>query len=313
MNVPPLRPPGRDRQHLVERAVEAMGVSRPAAEARAAPAAAPPSAGKPAGAAGTAPPLQRQTEAPPLPTIGREALAALGLMVGSAQGARSRIAEEYSVIHHAVLRTIRSTPSVDGRCGRIVMVTSARPGEGKTFTALNLAAALAVGSQRTVVLVDCDGKVGSLTDRLGLRNEVGLCCLAADPLSRGLPPLHPTAVPRLLALGYGRSGRPGSPPPATLGAVLLRLANAYPDHLFVLDTPPCLATAEASLLAPVVGQVVMVVQAEATQRAEVEAALDLVDTCPSIELLLNRSLLRGHDAFGAYGYDDYHAPPPDRP
>ncbi|MCS6920508.1 MAG: hypothetical protein NZM07_01060 [Elioraea sp.] len=311
MNVPPLRPPGRDRPHLVERAVEAMGVSLSGAEPRAAtaPAAMPPPTGA---SASLAPSSPRPAETPPPAPIGREALTALGLMVGSAQGARSRISEEYSVVQHAVLRTVRATPSVDGRCGRLIMITSARPGEGKTFTALNLAAALAQGSQRAVVLVDCDGKVGSLTDRLGLRDQVGLCCLAADPQSRGSPPLQPTAVPRLSVLGYGRSGRPGSPPPATLGAVLLRLANAYPDHLFVLDTPPCLATAEASLLAPVVGQVVMVVQAQATQRAELEAALDLVDTCPNIELLLNRSLLRGHDSFGAYGYDDYHAPAADR-
>ncbi len=244
--------------------------------------------------------------------IPREALAAVGLMVGSAQGARNRLAEEYSVVQHGVLRMVRATPSVDGRCGRIIMVTSARPGEGKTFTSLNLAAALVQGSQRTVVLVDCDGKAGSLTDKLGLRDRPGLCCLAADPQTRIASAFVPTAVPRLLVLGYGRMGRPGSPPPATLGAALLRLANTYPDHLFVLDTPPCLATAEASLLAPMVGQVVMVVQAQATQRAEVEAALDLVDTCPNIQLLLNRSILRGHDTFGAYGYDDYHAPTSDR-
>lgn len=308
MNAPPLRPSGRDRQHLVERAVEAMGVSRPTVEpaARTVSAAPPPAPGQISTAS------ERAAEAPAPEAVPREALIALGLMIGAAQAARNRLAEEYSVVQHGVLRTVRATPSVDGRCGRIIMVTSARPGEGKTFTSLNLAAALVQGSQRTVVLVDCDGKVGSLTDRLGLRDRLGLCCLANDPQSRVAAAFVPTAVPRLVVLGYGRLGRPGSPPPSTLGAVLLRFANAYPDHLFVLDTPPCLATAEASLLAPVAGQVVMVVQAQATQRAEVEAALDLVDTCPNIQLLLNRSILRGHDTFGAYGYDDYHAPTPDR-
>ncbi len=310
MNAPPLRSPGRDRQHLVERAVEAFGVSRLTA-AEAAPAAlplTPPSA--PPQTSGPA--AERPAERPAPEPIPREALTALGLVVGSGKTARNRLAEEYSVIQHGVLRTVRATPSVDGRCGRIIMVTSARPGEGKTFTSVNLAAALALGSQRTVVLVDCDGKAGSLTDALGLRDRFGLSCLAAGAPGGGSVPFVPTTIPRLVVLGYGRSGLVGSPPPATLGAVLLRLANAHPDHLFVLDTPPCLATSEASLLAPIAGQVVMVIQAQATQRAEVEAALDLVDTCPNIQLLLNRALLRGHDTFGAYGYDDYHAPIHDR-
>ncbi|MCS6854483.1 MAG: hypothetical protein NZ523_06980, partial [Elioraea sp.] len=285
MNAPPLRPAGRGRQHLVERAVAAMGMSGGMGDSSAPPAA--PLRPDPAPPAASPPPA-RSTEARAPEPIPREALTALGLVVGSAHGARNRLAEEYSVIQHGVLRTVRATPSVDGRCGRIILVTSARPAEGKTFTSLNLAAALVQGSQRSVVLVDCDGKAGSLTDGLGLRDRPGLSCLAADPQSRALPALTPTAIPRLLVLGYGRTGRPGSQPASALGAVLLRLANAYPDHLFVLDTPPCLATAEASLLAPIAGQVVMVVQAQATERAEVEAALDLVDTCPNIQLLLNR-------------------------
>lgn len=310
MNAPPLRPSGRDRQHLVERAVEALGVSRLTA-AEAAPAAVPPTP-PPAPSQPAGPPPERRPETPAPEPIPREGLTALGLVIGSGKTARNRLAEEYSVVQHGVLRMVRATPSVDGRCGRVIMVTSARPGEGKTFTSVNLAAALALGSQRTVVLVDCDGKNGSLTDVLGLRDRVGLSCLAAGVQGGASVPFVPTALPRLVVLGYGRTGRPGGAPPATLSAVLLRLANAHPDHLFVLDTPPCLATSEASLLAPVAGQVVMVIQAQATQRAEVEAALDLVDSCPNIQLLLNRSILRGHDTFGAYGYDDYHAPSHDR-
>jgi receptor protein-tyrosine kinase len=54
----------------------------------------------------------------------------------------------------------------------------------------------------------------------------------------------------------------------------------------------------------------MVVEAERTQRAEVEAALDLVEACPNLQLLLNRAVLTANDTFGAYGgYDAYAAPP----
>jgi len=102
----------------------------------------------------------------------------------------------------------------------------------------------------------------------------------------------------------------GAPDLAARRDLLARLAAALPDHIFVLDTPPCLSTSDASVLAPIVGQVVMVVEAERTQRAEVEAALDLVEACPNLQLLLNRAVLTANDTFGAYGgYDAYAAPP----
>ncbi len=102
------------------------------------------------------------------------------------------------------------------------------------------------------------------------------------------------------------SKRPGP----MMTAALARLAAALPDHIIVLDTPPCLSTSDASILAPIVGQVVLVVEAERTQRAEVEAALDLVEACPNLQLLLNHAVLTANDTFGAYGgYDAYAAPP----
>ncbi len=316
MNASANQTPATQRSHLVERGVESLAIAQSPLEARRAEpletdiAAAidPPSA--PAAASR---PMARSEQAALIGPVSRQALVGAGLVIGTAAGARSRLGEQFSVIQHPVLKAVRSTPSIDGRCDRIIMITSARPAEGKSFTALNLAAAMAQFSQRSVVLIDADGKPGSLTDLLGLRDAVGLCCLANEPSSGGAAPLVPTAVPRLFILPFGRSGCPGKSPPPATGSALLRLANAYPDHLFVLDTPPCLATSDASLLAPVVGQVVMVVQAQSTQRSEVEAALDLVDNCPTLQLLLSRALLLGNDAFGAYGYYAYTAPTPDRP
>ena len=55
-------------------------------------------------------------------------------------------------------------------------------------------------------------------------------------------------------------------------------------------------------LAPVVGQVLFVVEAERTQREEVEAALDLIQACPLIMLLLNKVQVTNRYTFGAYSY-----------
>ncbi|WP_149538458.1 P-loop NTPase family protein [Siccirubricoccus phaeus] len=247
-------------------------------------------------------------EAPAAPEpVSLETIRRAGLVVAPGGAERNRASEEMNVVQHQVLRTLRSTPEAEGRCARAILITSARPGEGKTFTALNLAASIATGGGRPAVLVDMDGKRGSLSELLGLADQPGVRALAADP---GLAPETlpiPTELPRLSILPYGpAAGGSELPPGAGVVAMLLRLSAALPQHVFVLDSPPCLSTSDPSNLAPAVGQVVMVVQAERTQRDEVEAALDLVEACPSLQLVLNQTRMMSNDSFGAYGaYDVY--------
>jgi receptor protein-tyrosine kinase len=310
----------KNRAHLVERAVEAMTGRAPVA-------APPPIAPPPAPVAGSAPPpppiaaapLPRAPaapapapSAPALPAIEVEVLAAAGLVVAPVGTSRSRLSEEIAVVQHSVLRTLKTTRSTDGRNARIIMVTSAKPGEGKTFVSLNLAASLANSGTRSVVLVDVDGKMFSISRLLGHADSPGIRMLAAEPGRTAAPLLVPTAIKRLSLLPYGPvpAETPGIPPGQMMTAALLRLAAALPDHLLVLDTPPCLSTSDPGALAPIVGQVLMVVEAERTQKNEVEAALDMVDACPTLQLVLNRAVLTANDTFGAYGgYDTYAAPP----
>ena len=68
----------------------------------------------------------------------------------------------------------------------------------------------------------------------------------------------------------------------------------------ILDAAPCLSTSDPAALAPVVGQILFVVEAERTQRDEVEAALDLIQACPLIMLLLNKVQMSTRYTFGAY-------------
>lgn len=306
----------KGRTHLVERAVEAMGGLeardlRPAAQPLPQPAAQPTSAPPRPAPAQPATPAHPAVH-PAVPPIPMDVLVKAGLVIGPSGPGRSRLSEEIAVTQHAVLRTVKATPSVDGRCGRMVMVASARPGEGKTFIALNLAAAIASSGARPVVLVDADGKHLSVSNLLGQAETTGLRMLVAEPNRAPQALLVPTAIPGLSFLPYGPQppGQPVAAPGPMMTAALARLAAALPDHVIVLDTPPCLSTSDASILAPIVGQVVLVVEAERTQRAEVEAALDMVEACPTLQLLLNRAVLTANDTFGAYGgYDAYAAPP----
>lgn len=312
------------RMHLVERAAAAMGglggLDVPTADRPLAPppllprtqeaaAAALPRAddalaerAPPALPLEVAPPEQRPPS-PPSRTIPLEVLCKAGLAVAPLAG-RSRLSEEISVIQHQVLRQL-AEPKLKDRRGRVVLVTSARPGEGKSFTALNLASSLAMAGGRQVILVDADAKPGSLSGLLGCSDAPGIRMLASDPVLPAAGPLVHTEVGRLSFLPYGRTadiaaGAVALPVGAAIAAAVLRLADAYPGAVLVVDAPPCLSTSDPGTFASSAGQVVMVVEAERTQRNEVEAALDMVEACPTLQLVLNKARLTVNDTFGAY-------------
>jgi receptor protein-tyrosine kinase len=176
------------------------------------------------------------------------------------------------------------------------MITSTRSGEGKSFVALNLAASIAEGTHRPVILVDADWGAGSLTTLFGLHGAPGLAQLrdSGGPDPAGL--LRRTEVPGLFVLPHGMtesSALQGS----AMAAALLHLAGRLSDHIVVLDTPACLESSIAGLLATAAGQIALVVEAERTKRAEMEAALNILDACPTLQLLLNRLALRVSDRF----------------
>ena len=205
--------------------------------------------------------------------------------------------EEIALVREQVLRGVEATPPSEGRQARLVVITSARSGEGKSFTALNLAASIAQGAHRPVILVDAERGADSLTVLLGLRGAPGLEQLrnSGGPDPVGL--LRRTEIPGLFVLPHG-TAEPASAQGSAMAKALLHLAERLSDHLILLDTPACLESSIGGLLAAAAGQVALVVKAERTKRAEVEAALDILDSCPTLQLLLNRAALKVSDGFG---------------
>ncbi len=204
--------------------------------------------------------------------------------------------EEIALVREQMLRSVEAAPAVEGRQARLVVITSARSCEGKSFAALNLAASIAEGAHRPVILVDTERAAASLTALLGLRGAPGVAQLRdtgdLDPTRL----LRHTEIPGLFVLPHG-TVEPSAAKGSAMAAALLRLAGRLPDHLLLLDTPACLESSIAGLLAAAAGQVALVVEAECTKRAEVEAALDILDACPTLQLLLNRAALRVSDRF----------------
>lgn len=243
---------------------------------------------------------------PSLPTrpvrIDWDVLAAAGLAVG--QTTRTRIAEEYRIAAGRVLRAVRASYAPGRGAGNVVMITSARPGEGKSFNALNLAGSLAQHTPRNIILVDVDAKERPISADLGLDEQPGLLDLAADPSLRAEDLVLQTAIPRLsfLPIGSRQAHAPDLAAASPVTALVERLARRFPNHLLLLDAPPCLSTSDPSTFASIVGLIVMIVEAEKTQRSEVMAALDLVRACENVMLMLNKIKLTTSYTFGAYHY-----------
>ncbi len=214
---------------------------------------------------------------------------------------RTRISEEFRLAQRQLLRAAFA-PTAEAGLSNLLMVTSARPGEGKSFTSLNLACSIAMQGDHNVLLIDGDSKRDSFCQALGLADAPGLLDLAANPELNPGDVLMKTAVEHLsiLPVGQERSRSPELFASRDMTQLIQSLGRRYSDRLLILDAPPCLSTSDPAALAPVVGQVLFVVEAERTQRDEVEAALDLIQACPLIMLLLNKVQASTRYTFGAY-------------
>ena len=230
------------------------------------------------------------------------ALEKAGLVVG--HKVRTRISEEFRITVGHILRSMQTGYTPGRGVPNVIMVTSARPGEGKSFSCLNLAGSIAQHAQRDVLMVDVDAKQRSISAELGLADRPGLLDLSTNPALRVEDVIIRTAIPHLsvITIGSGHAVGTEMTPTRPVSAIIERIARRYPNAVVMLDAPPCLSTSDPSTLAPSVGQIVVIVEAERTQRNEVVAALDLIKACPSIMLMLNKIKLTTSYTFGAYHY-----------
>lgn len=222
---------------------------------------------------------------------------------------RKRIVEEFRIVKRPILNAAFARGENKIRNGNLIMVTSARPGDGKTFSSVNLAMSMASERDINVLLVDADvvnyHRDKSVMSMLGVSERRGLLDVLNDPKTDLQDVLLRTNVPNLSLLPAGSVAINPTELLASnrMGQVVEQLAQRYPDRVIIFDTPPVLATSEPSVLAMHVGQVVFVVEAEKTSRKAVEASLSLIRSCQHISLVLNKADYEaGTEKFGAYYY-----------
>jgi protein-tyrosine kinase len=237
--------------------------------------------------------------------IDLEALATAGIV--SPNAPRSAIADQFRVIKRPLIANAIGKSASVVQNGNLIMVTSALPGEGKSFTAINLALSIATELDYTVMLVDADVARPSVLNRLGLPPSPGLLDLVLQDSCDLSSVLLKTNIEKLTILP---SGTPH--PRATellasdaMTRLVEDIGSRYSDRIIIFDSPPLLLTTESRVLATHMGQIVVVVKAETTLRSAVQNALSTIEACPVKLMLLNQATTSFKAGYGygyAYGY-----------
>lgn len=242
-------------------------------------------------------------------TVDLDRLRQMGALTPDA--GRSKLAEEYRLIKRPLLiNAFGHGNAAPIENGNLIMVTSSLPGEGKSFTAINLAISMATELESRVLLIDADVAKSSIMRYLGLRAEKGLLDVLRDPSLQLPDVLIKTDIAKLTVLPAGQSFTHATELLASsaMRNFVREIATRYHDRIIIFDCPPLLATSEASVLATYMGQIVFVVEAERTPQEAIRDALAHIGDCEHVGLLLNKAPVRsiGGDYYGyGYGYGEY--------
>lgn len=190
-----------------------------------------------------------------------------------------------------------------------ILVTSTLPGEGKSTTAVNLAAAMALDGKK-VILVDLDLRRPSVHTKLGLDASCGVTNVLMGHSSLSVA-LQKTEFAGLQVLTCG----PLPPNPAELlnSQAMRRLLDELKEHaeVVILDSPPLLATADSQVLSALVEGVVFVVQFGAVRKPEIRHAYQLLQQANGklLGVVFNKidSSSSSEYSYGVYHYYSHYA------
>ena len=212
-------------------------------------------------------------------------------------------AEQFKILRANLLFPKSGTPP------QTILLTSAIPGEGKTFTAMNLAVSLAQNINSHVLLVDADIRKPEIHKRFGLRDNIkGL----SDFLTRNVPIsslLVKTPLPNLTILPGGQATINPSELISSekMKKLLTELSTRYSDRFVVIDAPPPKLAAETYALARFVEHIIPVVRSGRSNRELVEEMMNLLGRDKIHGVVLNCYDIRNTKRFGYHKYSEYYS------
>lgn len=214
------------------------------------------------------------------------------------------LSEEFRLVKRQLLLSAfggKKMAAVEG--ARAILVCSSQPNEGKTFCSVNLALSMASESDIEVLLIDADVAKPEILSVLGVEGGSGLMDAISDPAVDVESLIIPTSIPSLSILPAGRQTHSDTEKLASARTRLVidSLLAANPARILVIDTAPVLVASPASVLATHVGQILMVVRADRTGESELREAVQLLDGCKHIQMLLNGASYAGaNQKYGTY-------------
>jgi protein-tyrosine kinase len=216
----------------------------------------------------------------------------------------SRVSDQFRRIKRPLLANVTGKGGYSAEHGNLIMVTSSVAGEGKTYTAINLALNVARELDYTVLLVDADVIKRRTSELLGIADRPGLVDLLHNDRLQVCDTLLRTDVSHLVVLPAGQCHVYATELLSSheMRRLVNELSARYSDRIVIFDSPPLLATAEAQVLAEAVGQIVLVVEACRTPPSAVEEAVATLDKSKPIGLVLNKS----RQALAADYYGNYY-------
>src|ERR1700722_11205283 len=286
---------------LVEQAIVRMRTQANAAAGKVADAAATSSA-----PASPVPPIVNRVAGTAKPAtriaIDRLALRANGYL--AEEGKERQFADHFRRIKRPLVEKAMSKDAAGEP--RVIMITSALPGEGKTFSSINLALSMALERDVSVLLVDCDVAKRHVGEILGLKDDRGLLDALVDESVDIESLVVETNVPGFSILPAGRRVETTAELLSSqrMRQLVAELCRHDPRRVVLLDSPPLLITNEGRALLKVAGQVVLVMRAGHTPRHAVQDAVALFGAEQAGGIILNH--VGGGEASGYYyGYGTY--------
>jgi exopolysaccharide/PEP-CTERM locus tyrosine autokinase len=238
-------------------------------------------------------------------TLDRVALRAAGYLPEQTED--RRFAEYYRQIKRPLVQGAFAAP-FDGRDRRVIMLFSALPGDGKTFTSINLALSMAQERDVSVLLIDADVLKQHVSDIFSLKKEPGLLDALTDENADIRSMIIGTNLRGLSILPAGRfvGGTVELFSSKRMRQVVKTLLAQDPRRILLFDSPPLLITNEARCLVDIAGQVALVVRAGCTPPKAVRDAIGMIDERQAGGIVFNQGhvgLTDGYYGYGTYGVD----------
>ena len=234
--------------------------------------------------------------------LDKESLAERGYLIDN--GSRKSIKDEFRQIKRKLLNNAFGNAAKTLHHSNLIMVSSAKPNEGKTFVAINLALSIALEQDKTVLLIDADVLRPSVVRELGVEEHEGIIDFLRGEEKQVSDIIYNTDIDKLKLIPAGKPHHLSNELLASekMATLANELANRYPDRIVIFDCPPLIGVTETLVLANLMGQAIIVVEESKTSIADIKAATEHLNEDLALGLVLNKAIRSHKDLYGYYGY-----------